>query len=54
MVGLIRLKEARTSAGLTQRELSEISGIPQNTISTIENGTRKNPGISTLISIAAA
>jgi transcriptional regulator with XRE-family HTH domain len=40
-----RLRQARKAIGLTQKELEEASGIPQNTISRIELG--KNPEIST-------
>jgi transcriptional regulator with XRE-family HTH domain len=40
-----RLRQARKAIGLTQKELEETSGIPQNTISRIELG--KNPEIST-------
>ncbi len=51
---MIRLKEARIAAGMTQQELSAISGVPQNTISTLESGKRTNPGIDTLIPLALA
>ena len=51
---LVRLKEARIAANLTQEQLSAASGIPQNTISTIENGSRKDPRISTLMQLALA
>jgi len=40
-----RLKSARKTCDLRQKQLEEISGIPQNTISRIELG--KNPEIST-------
>jgi len=40
-----RLKSARKTRDLRQKQLEEISGIPQNTISRIELG--KNPEIST-------
>lgn len=33
-----RLKEARTEAGLTQKELAERIGVSRNTISSIETG----------------
>lgn len=51
---MVRLRYMREKKGLTQYRLSEVSGIPQQTISAIENGTRKNPGIETLLPIAKA
>lgn len=51
---LIRLKELRTANNMTQQELSKKSGIPQNTISMIENGQRTNPGVETLYPLCAA
>ena len=33
-----RLKEARAEKGLSQQKLSEIVGVPRNTISSIETG----------------
>ena len=44
--------EARTSQNITQKELSEITGITQADISRIENGTR-NPSLAMLKRIAA-
>lgn len=43
--------EARTSQNLTQKELSERTGIAQTEISRIENGTR-NPSIKLLQRLA--
>lgn len=34
----VRLKEARTKAGLTQAELADIVGVSRKTINTVENG----------------
>lgn len=34
----VRLKEARTAAGLTQAELAERIGVSRKTINTVENG----------------
>ncbi len=34
----VRLKEARTEAGLTQAELAERVGVSRKTINTVENG----------------
>ena len=44
--------DARTSQNITQKELSEITGITQADISRIENGTR-NPSLAMLKRIAA-
>jgi putative transcriptional regulator len=33
-----RLKEARTTAGLTQADLAEKAGVSRKTINTVENG----------------
>ena len=35
-----RIKQARTEAGLTQREMSDALGIPRRTIQGWEEGTR--------------
>lgn len=45
--------DARTSQGLTQKELSVRSGIAQADISRIENGNA-NPSIKTLMRLASA
>ncbi len=45
--------DARTSEGLTQKELSARSGIAQGDISKLENGNA-NPSIRTLQRLAAA
>lgn len=34
----VRLKDARTAAGLTQAELAECVGVSRKTINTVENG----------------
>ncbi len=44
---------ARASAGISQKELSTLTGIDQSDISKIERGTA-NPSVSTLERIAAA
>ena len=51
---MIRLQAIREGKKLTQKRLSEISGVPQQTISAIESGVRKNPGILTLRQLANA
>ena len=43
--------DARKSAGITQKELSQKSGIAQGDISKLENGTR-NPSVSLLKRLA--
>ncbi len=48
-----RLRELRKKRGMTQVELADKSGVPQNHISTIERGA-KLPTIGTLIRFAAA
>ena len=45
--------DARKSAGITQKELSQKSGIAQGDISKLENGNA-NPSIKTLHRLAAA
>lgn len=44
--------DARTSQNITQKELSELTGITQADISRIENGTR-NPSLAMVKRIAA-
>ena len=46
--------KVRASKGMTQLQLSLLSGVPQQTISAIESGDRKNPGILTMLMIARA
>lgn len=45
--------DARKSSGITQKELSEKSGIAQGDISKLENGNA-NPSLKTLQRLAAA
>ena len=47
------LIDARTSEGLTQKELSQLTGIAQSDISKLENGNA-NPSIRTLQRLAKA
>lgn len=47
------VREARGRAGLTQRQLSAKSGIPQETIARIERG-RADPRVTTLDRLLAA
>lgn len=44
--------DARRSSGLTQKQLSEITGIAQSDISKLENGS-SNPSIRTLQRLAS-
>lgn len=48
-----KLMAARDRKGLSQRELSRISGIPQKTISRIESG-KDIPKMSTLFKLCSA
>ena len=52
MYNLVR--EFRKKAAISQKKLSSLSGVPQQTISAIESGARKNPGVETLRPIAKA
>jgi transcriptional regulator with XRE-family HTH domain len=47
------LREARTAAGLSQRELSAKAGLAQSHVSQIESGS-KDPGLAKLIDVARA
>lgn len=48
------IKDKRREKGLTQVELSQISGVSQATISAIESGTRKYTSYETLKRLATA
>ena len=50
---MIALSKARKEKGLTQKELSEITGVRQSVISRLENGNTPNQ-IDTLIKLFAA
>ncbi len=50
----VRIKQLRKDAGLTQKELSDISGVPVVTIQQYERGVRKQPKIEQLERIAEA
>lgn len=50
----ILLREYRTKRRLNQRELADISGVPQPMISDIENENVKNPTVSTMMKLARA
>lgn len=50
-VRILRIKEARLAAGLTQTKLAEILGIAGNTLCQYETGTRA-PSLETLKKLA--
>ena len=49
-----RIRVLRAEKKMSQKKLSELSGVSRTTISNIENGTAKNVMFSTLKSIADA
>lgn len=49
---MVQLQIMREKRRLTQKQLSELSGVTQQAISKIETGERKNPQITTLHKIA--
>jgi DNA-binding XRE family transcriptional regulator len=51
---LLRLREARLAAGLTQEEVGRRCGIAHNFISLLETGGVGNPALLTLYRFAAA
>lgn len=50
----IKLEEYRTRRRLTQKQLSDSSGVPQPMISQIETEYVKNPTVGTLYQLARA
>ena len=50
---MILLREKRVEKGLSQKELSEISGVPQQNISAYESGNRI-PGADAMYALAVA
>lgn len=48
------LKQARTSAGLTQEQLEELSGVSQAVISRLERNAAARPAFETVKRLAAA
>lgn len=51
---MILLKQEREKSRLSQAELARLSGVKQQTVSQIENGAIKNPGIETMNALAVA
>lgn len=49
-----RLAWARKKAGLTQRELSDITGIPRATLQRLERGEFENPKLRYLVNCSIA
>ncbi len=48
---MVLLREMREKRGLTQAELSKLSGVPQQTISSLETEVRSNPRMETLCAL---
>lgn len=48
---MVRLREMRERAGMNQIKLSNLSGVPQQTISSIESGARQSPTIDTMAAL---
>lgn len=51
---MILLRQEREKKGISQTELARLSGVKQQSISMIEQGKQKNPGIETLSALAVA
>lgn len=49
-----KIKEHRESRGMTQEQLSEVSGVSRGTIVALENGTVRATTTKTLLKIARA
>jgi transcriptional regulator with XRE-family HTH domain len=49
-----RLRARREAAGLTQRQLAELAGVPQTTIASLEAGAARSPRADVLASLADA
>lgn len=49
-----RIIQLRQERGLDQTELAERAGLPQPTVSRIENGQRRNPNAESMRRIASA
>ncbi len=50
----VTVREARKQRGLTQQQLSELSGVDQTTISDLETGRHTNPRLDTIKALAEA
>lgn len=49
-----RIKEIRENKGITQTELSHLTGLSGGYICHLEKGTRKNPSYKTMVAISKA
>jgi bacteriophage CI repressor helix-turn-helix domain len=47
------IKRIRKTAGISQQELADMSGVSKAQISRLENGEQSNPQINTIVSIAS-
>ena len=47
------IKRIRKTAGISQQELADMSGVSKAQISRLENGEHSNPQINTIVSIAS-
>lgn len=54
MIIIYKIREKRLEKGWTQFELAERSGVPQPSISQIENGNRRYPTYENIKKIAKA
>jgi transcriptional regulator with XRE-family HTH domain len=51
---LLLVREKRKERGLSQKQLAQLSGVKQSTISMIETDDQRNPGIYTVEALARA
>jgi transcriptional regulator with XRE-family HTH domain len=49
-----RIRQARTDRGITQRELSKMSGVSYSTLTKLETGIIKNPSFVVIFRITKA
>jgi len=49
-----RLKQHREDRGITQKELSKMSGVSYSTLTKLESGVIKNPSVEAIIKITKA
>lgn len=51
---MLLVREKRKERGLSQKQLAQLSGVKQSTISMIETDDQRNPGIYTVEALAQA
>lgn len=51
---MLLVREKRKERGLSQKQLAQLSGVKQSTISMIETDAQRNPGIYTVEALARA